>query len=88
MYVYKVYVQYRPVSVSIEGLCSKHRNLNVELTVMSRASCQKTCTVRHNIDVSYLDTVKPVLNDHSIIDKTKVLKTDGNLMKVESIDRH
>ena len=30
-------------------------------------------------------TVKPVLSDHSEIDKTKVLKTDGSLMKVESI---
>ena len=30
-------------------------------------------------------TVKPVLRDHSKIDKTKVLKTNGSLMKVESI---
>ena len=30
-------------------------------------------------------TVKPVLSDHLKIDKTKVLKTNGNLMKVESI---
>ena len=30
-------------------------------------------------------TVKPVLNGHSKIDKTKVLKTNGSLMKVESI---
>ena len=30
-------------------------------------------------------TVKPVLNDHSKIDKIKVLKTNGSLMKVESI---
>ena len=29
--------------------------------------------------------VKPVLSDHSKIDKTKVLKTNGSLMKVESI---
>ena len=29
-------------------------------------------------------TVKPVLSDHSKIDKTKVLKTNGSLMKVES----
>ena len=32
-----------------------------------------------------LYTVKPVLSDHSKIDKTKVLKTNGSLMKVESI---
>ena len=30
-------------------------------------------------------TVKPVLSDHSKMDKTKVLKTDGSLMQVESI---
>ena len=32
-----------------------------------------------------LYTVKPVLSDHSKIDKTKILKTYGSLMKVESI---
>ena len=32
-----------------------------------------------------LCTVKPVLNGHSKIDKTKVLKTNGSLMKVQSI---
>ena len=30
-------------------------------------------------------TVKPVLSGHSKIDKTKILKTNGSLMKVESI---
>ena len=30
-------------------------------------------------------TVKPVLSDHSKIDKTKILMTNGSLMKVESI---
>ena len=30
-------------------------------------------------------TVKPVLSGHSKIDKTKSLKTNGSLMKVESI---
>ena len=30
-------------------------------------------------------TVKPVLSGHSKIDKTKVLETNGSLMKVESI---
>ena len=34
---------------------------------------------------SFANTVKPVLSDHSKIDKTKVLKTIGSLMKVESI---
>ena len=31
------------------------------------------------------NTVKPVLNIHTKIDKTKVLMTNGSLMKVESI---
>ena len=31
------------------------------------------------------NTVKPDLSGYSKIDKTKVLKTDGSLMKVESI---
>ena len=30
-------------------------------------------------------TVKPVLRGHSKIDKTKIFKTNGSLMKVESI---
>ena len=30
-------------------------------------------------------TVKPILSGHSKIEKTKVLKTNGSLMKVESI---
>ena len=35
---------------------------------------------------TYFDhTVKPVLSGYSKIDKTKVLKTNGSLMKVESI---
>ena len=32
-----------------------------------------------------LKTEKPVLSGHSKLDKTKVFKTNGNLMKVESI---
>ena len=31
------------------------------------------------------NTVKPVLSGHSKLDKTKVLKTNGSLMKVKSI---
>ena len=33
----------------------------------------------------FIYTVKPGLSGHSKIDKTKVLKTNGSLMKVESI---
>ena len=32
--------------------------------------------------LAILCTVKPVLSGHSKIDKTKVLKTNGSLMKV------
>ena len=32
------------------------------------------------------NTVKPVLSGHSKIDKTKILMTNGSLMKVESIE--
>ena len=35
--------------------------------------------------VTTVSTVKPVLNGHSIIDKTKILMTNGSLLKVESI---
>ena len=30
-------------------------------------------------------TVKPVLRDHSKVDKSKILKTNSSLMKVKSI---
>ena len=37
------------------------------------------------LDIIKFDyTVKPVLSGHSKIDKTKVFKTNGSLMKVES----
>ena len=35
--------------------------------------------------LTFENTVKPVLSGHSKIDKTKVFKTNGSLMKVESI---
>ena len=38
---------------------------------------------RHPLGVTV--KVKPVLSGHSKIDKTKVLKTNGSLMKEESI---
>ena len=36
-------------------------------------------------DLIITHTVKPVLSGHSKIDKTKVLKRNGSLMKVEVI---
>ena len=42
--------------------------------------------VQHLIkDCIILCTVKPVLSDHSEIDKTEIFMTNGGLMKVESI---
>ena len=35
--------------------------------------------------LEYLITVKPVLSGHSKKDKTKILMTNGSLMKVKSI---
>ena len=35
--------------------------------------------------LSKIVTTKPVLSGHSKIDKTKILKTNGSLIKVESI---
>ena len=48
------------------------------------------CAVRmvhiiHCCSPDQVCTVKPALSDHSKIDKTNVLKTNGRLMKVESI---
>ena len=40
-----------------------------------------------HVHVMHLNSVKPVLSSHSKIDKTKVLKTYGSLMKVKSIRR-
>ena len=39
----------------------------------------------HLYRTANLSTVKPVLSDHSKIDKLKILKTNSRLMKVESI---
>ena len=39
----------------------------------------------HNTISKIRNTVKPVLSGNSKIDKTKVFKTNGSFMKVESI---
>ena len=48
-------------------------NMNINENTQPPAACETT---------KY--TVKPVLSGHSKIDETKVLKTNGSLMKVES----
>ena len=40
---------------------------------------------KHTVCITFSNTVKPVFRSHSKIDKTKILMTDGSLMKVESI---
>ena len=37
------------------------------------------------ISLENVSTVKPVLSVHSKLDKTKVLKTNGSLMKVKNV---
>ena len=38
-----------------------------------------------SLQIDKVRTIKPVLSGHSKIDKTKVFKTNGRLMQVESI---
>ena len=42
-------------------------------------------SVKNEMCHFFKTTVKPVLSGHSKIDKTKILMTNGSLMKVESI---
>ena len=51
---------------------------------MGRSLMQYTCKSKGK-QLIIASKVKPVLSGHSKIDKTKVLKTNGSLMKVESI---
>ena len=43
------------------------------------------CAVSPELSLQKRNTVKSVLNGHSKIDNTKILITNGSLMKVESI---
>ena len=61
----------------------KHWSVHVILAIIIYSAVQSYCNIPHyNI---YLYTVKPVLSSHPKIDKTKILVTNGSLMKVESI---
>ena len=72
------------------------RNDNISVRLVGDAGCwqnekDRRSKIRLN-EWEYLVTVlndsytlKPVLNDHSKIDKTKILMTNGYLMKVKSI---
>ena len=62
-------------------LCFRYYNFNeVQMFTFSRRIDEGGS----DITVSN-GTVKPVLSSHSKIDKTKVLMTNGSLMKVKSI---
>ena len=41
--------------------------------------------VKAHMKINMVYTVKPVLSGHSKIDETRILKTNGSLMQVESI---
>ena len=50
-----------------------------------RQSILHSIHLTKNSKYHIINTVKPVLNGHSKIGKTKILMTKGTLMKVESI---
>ena len=64
-------------------------NFNIPLLLFSEEICElkpnACCIISGICDHQYDNTVKPVLNGHSKIDKIKVLMTNGSLMKVKSI---
>ena len=47
-----------------------------------------TANARCGKDLRQSITVKPVLSGHSKIDKTKVLKTNGSLMRLKVLQNH
>ena len=57
------------------GTCSRHKYFVVQVSMLV-LQVSEICN-------SY--TVKPVLSSHSKKDKTKILMTNGSLMKAESI---
>ena len=67
-----------------EQLCDFNINRPVEKTDMG-LNDKKVCKITQNAKSSNISTVKPVLSGHSKIDKTKVLMTNGSLVKVKSI---
>ena len=57
-------------------------NITIAVVYCSNSQDDQNNTVQVEL---YGGTVKPVLNGHSKIDKTKNLMTNGSVMKVESI---
>ena len=60
-------------------------SLNVQETNILDILCPSSARTLLKIYVNVIFTAKPFLSSNSKIDKTKDLKTNGSLMKVESI---
>ena len=69
----------------IDAGVGKQIKLSIISTDLEWAPTYTTCSGYDNLQIVEGITVKPVLSCHSKMDKTKVLKTNGSLMKVESI---
>ena len=65
------------VDLSFLVVKESHFNKNIHLTVSLR-------TPQNRKLMLVVNTVKHVLSSHSKTDKTKILRTNGSLMKVES----
>ena len=83
---------FNPQSTRLQ-LRNKHKLLEISLFQMFHVTFQNAIVIViwYRIDPIFLEirplhsTVKHVLNDHSKIDKAKILITIGSLMTVESI---
>ena len=59
--------------------------MNLTKVIVFKINCNMLISFELTRQWPNVSTVKPVLSGHSKIDKTKVLMTNGSLMKVESI---
>ena len=71
----------------IRKMIFSYAHLSESLFHTQHASINYNCIMNAvcRSDVILISKIKPVLSGHSKIDQTKVLKTDGSLMHVESI---
>ena len=71
----------------IKGIQVRISKLRCNFDPEKPADLNPHCFRKQDISVFCMvrDTVKPVVSDHSKIDKTKILMTNGSLMKVKSI---
>ena len=70
-------------------LCYKYKNLPASKAFHGKSTSMKNqpqnLEFKNDRENFHSYTVKPVLSGHSKIDKTKIITTNGSLMKVESI---